>query len=106
MSKTGLAIAFGTGYVLGARAGRERYEEIRRMWARVSGSPTVQRAAEKTKEVAGDQAKRSLYAVQRGVEKAGTAVKERLHRDGESDMDAAAGTTTWTTDELGTAGSP
>jgi len=79
--KTGLLIGLGTGYVLGARAGRGRYEEIRAAWSRLSGSPAVQRAAEKTKEVAGDGAKKTLHAVQSGVGKAGTAVKDRLNKE-------------------------
>ena len=82
-TKMTFLVGLGTGYVLGARAGRERYEDIRRLWSQISGSPTVQRAAEKTKDVAGEGAKKSLYAVQRGVEKAGSAVKERLG-DGEA----------------------
>jgi hypothetical protein len=81
--RLGLAIGFGAGYVLGTRAGRQRYEELRAYWHQFTGSPSVQRAAELTKEAAGEGAKRGLYAVQHGVEKAGTAVKERLNKDGE-----------------------
>jgi hypothetical protein len=35
----------GVGYVLGARAGRERYEQIVRLARRVAGSQTVQSTA-------------------------------------------------------------
>jgi hypothetical protein len=38
------------GYVLGAKAGRERYEQIRAGWAKFSGSPTVREKAETLKE--------------------------------------------------------
>ena len=41
MFATGLAI----GYVLGTRAGRERYEQIKRFAQRLADSPTVQEAA-------------------------------------------------------------
>ena len=78
--KLGLIIGFGIGYVLGARAGRQRYEQINAYWNRFTGSPTVQRAAGKAKEAAGGSAKRSLYAVQHGVERVGSAVADRLHR--------------------------
>jgi CBS domain-containing protein len=44
-------IAFGVGYLLGARAGRERYEQIMRWWDKVSNTPPVQRAAEQGKEL-------------------------------------------------------
>jgi hypothetical protein len=79
--KSGFLIGFGAGYVLGAKAGRQRYEEIRHWWNQFTGSPTVQRAAERTKAVATDASKRGLEVVQTGVEKAGSAVKDRLHKD-------------------------
>jgi len=103
--RLGLFIGLGAGYVLGTRAGRERFEQIRRTWERVSGSPTVHRATERASEVAGQQARRALYTVQSGVEKAGGAVKERLHGEagpteqvtgllaGEGSSGAPAGTT-------------
>lgn len=37
--RIGLAIGFGAGYVLGSRAGRARYEQIRHASARVWDSP-------------------------------------------------------------------
>lgn len=45
MKKIVLFGAVATGYVLGARAGRERYEKIRRTALRVKGNPTVQATA-------------------------------------------------------------
>ncbi len=83
--KLALIIGFGTGYVLGARAGRQRYEQIHAYWSRFSGSPAVHRATEKAKAAAGDGAKRSLYAVQHGMEKVGSAVADRLHHNNETD---------------------
>ena len=41
MSKLVTAGVFATGYVLGARAGRERYEEIRRAWERLTNHPRI-----------------------------------------------------------------
>ncbi len=79
--KSGFVIGFGVGYVLGAKAGRQRYEQIRQSWGQLTGSPTFQRVTERTKEAAGESAKKSLFAVQRGVEKAGTAVKDRLNKE-------------------------
>jgi hypothetical protein len=40
-----LAIGFVIGYILGARAGHERYEQIRRLSSMVSDSPAVQGVA-------------------------------------------------------------
>ena len=45
MSKLGMLAAGAVGYVLGARAGRERYEQIRRATRGLSESPAVQSAA-------------------------------------------------------------
>jgi hypothetical protein len=43
--KLSFLLGAATGYVLGARAGRERYEAIVRVSRRVGGSQTVQSAA-------------------------------------------------------------
>jgi hypothetical protein len=83
-AKSGFIVGFGVGYVLGAKAGRQRYEQIRHWWEQFSGSPTVQRAAGRTVDMAGEGARRGMHAVQQGVEKAGTAVRDRLHRTDES----------------------
>ncbi len=42
------------GYVLGARAGRGRYEQIKRVSGKVWGSKPVQAGVDKAKSVAGD----------------------------------------------------
>lgn len=45
MKKLGLLVAAGVGYVLGTRAGRERYDQIKANAEKVSRSPAVQNAA-------------------------------------------------------------
>ena len=40
-----LVIGIGIGYVLGSRAGRERYEQIKRWSSSVADHPAVQGAA-------------------------------------------------------------
>ena len=39
--RLGLIIGGAVGYVLGARAGRERYEDIKRWWAAARKHPAV-----------------------------------------------------------------
>ncbi len=56
MSKLPYLIAGGAGYVLGARAGRERYEQIRSTFLRVKSNPTVQSTARSAAESAKDAA--------------------------------------------------
>ena len=45
VAKLSFLAGFGAGYVLGARAGRERYEQIRRAWEHAKDDPRLQSAA-------------------------------------------------------------
>jgi hypothetical protein len=56
MKKLTLLAAAGVGYVLGARAGRGRYEQIAGGARRVAGNPKVQAAASKAQETVAHQA--------------------------------------------------
>lgn len=56
MRKLTLLLAVGVGYVLGTRAGRERYEQIRRTFLNVKDDPRVQNAAHTVAETAKEQA--------------------------------------------------
>ena len=72
--KFGLLVGLGAGYVLGARAGRERYEELKATWDQFMGNPSVQRAVSRGKEAMETGAQRGI----RAVEEAGEAVKDRV----------------------------
>jgi len=50
MRKFTLLLAGGIGYVLGAKAGRTRYEQIRNIARKISGNPTVQSVVERAEE--------------------------------------------------------
>ena len=43
--RLGLMIGGTIGYVLGARAGRQRYEDIRRWWAAARRNPSIEQVA-------------------------------------------------------------
>ena len=45
MAKLSFIAGFGAGYVLGARAGRARYEQIRRAWSQAKDDPRLQSVA-------------------------------------------------------------
>ncbi|MCF6743145.1 MULTISPECIES: hypothetical protein [unclassified Blastococcus] len=45
MAKLSFLAGFGAGYVLGSRAGRERYEQIRRAWEHAKDDPRLQSLA-------------------------------------------------------------
>lgn len=70
----GLIVGFGAGYVLGARAGRERYEELKASWDQFMGNPSVQSVVHRGKDAASSGADAGI----RAVGKATDNVKERL----------------------------
>lgn len=55
MKKLILLVAAGAGYVLGAKAGRERYDQIRRTFTNVKEDPRVQSAASTVAQTAKEQ---------------------------------------------------
>lgn len=54
--KAGLVIGLAVGYVLGTRAGRERYEQIKTQWLKVWNLDPVQEQVGKVKDFAKSQA--------------------------------------------------
>lgn len=56
MKKLTLLLAAGIGYVLGTRAGRERYEQIKAMAIKVKDDPRVQEKANEAAHFAKEQA--------------------------------------------------
>lgn len=45
MKKFSFLLGLAVGYVLGSRAGRQRYEQLLRAWRQVRDNPSVQEAA-------------------------------------------------------------
>jgi hypothetical protein len=54
--KIGLVVGLGVGYVLGTRAGRERYEQIKKQWLKVWNLDPVQAQVAKVQDFAKTQA--------------------------------------------------
>lgn len=69
MSRITMVLAFGAGYVVGARAGRERYRQIRDRARAVWESDPVQ-----------EQAARAQEATRAGASRAGEAARTQLSR--------------------------
>jgi hypothetical protein len=67
--KIGLVVGLGVGYVLGTRAGRERYEQIKTQWLKVWNLDPVQDQVEKVKGYVGDKAAAVPGAIWTGVQK-------------------------------------
>jgi hypothetical protein len=85
MRKMTMLVSGGIGYVLGSRAGRERYEQIRGMAMKVKGNPTVQAKAQQ----AADLAKEAAPVVKEKVADAAGAAKDKMSggTDTGSDVD-------------------
>ena len=73
--KIGIVLGFGVGYVLGARAGRERYEQIRATAARLRRAPVVARPLDAAGQRVSDIVRAGGEHV---TDKVADAVKERL----------------------------
>ncbi|MEV5571371.1 YtxH domain-containing protein [Spirillospora sp. NPDC052269] len=79
------------GYLLGTRAGRERYEQIKQASRQVAGSPAVQGAAGAVRERASDAGER---VVEKARERGGALAKgsrRRSHREKAKAEKASAG---------------
>jgi hypothetical protein len=73
------------GFVLGARAGRERYEQLKRLGRRVADSPAAQQAAGAVQAQAAGLAKSARQKVTGGLQdKVGGHVPGLRHRNGSS----------------------
>jgi len=77
MGKLGMLVGFGAGYVLGARAGRERYEQIMGKMRKVKEDPRVEAAAEQAVGVAAAQAQHARESASDLAAQAGAMVKEK-----------------------------
>jgi len=73
--KAGLVIGLAAGYVLGARAGRQRYEQIKTQWLKVWNLDPVQKQVVKVKAAAADAAKAVPGVLWNGVKKVSDAVQ-------------------------------
>ena len=65
-------VGLGVGYVLGTRAGRRRYEQIKSVAVRVWDSPTVQKQVHTVQDYAADRIGDLGTAVTEGVKRAVT----------------------------------
>jgi len=90
MRKTTLLVAGTIGYVLGARAGRERYEQIRGTVQRLKSNPTVQQTAQK----AADTAKDVAPGVKQKATEAAQSATEKVKGDSSSNGVKLEDTTT------------
>ena len=67
--RLGLVIGFGSGYYLGAKAGRQRYEQMRNFIDRARNSDLAETAADKARAVVDLGMERARDLVERGDER-------------------------------------
>jgi hypothetical protein len=79
--KFGFLVGFGAGYVLGAKAGQDRYEQLRRLYENLISSPQFQQASGKAKGAVGTGFEQARGAASEGVSKVTGAVRERRSED-------------------------
>jgi thioredoxin-like negative regulator of GroEL len=72
--------AFAAGYVLGAKAGRERYEQIRKVTNAVATNPPISKLIDESKALA-----------DAGTTKAREALSDQMHQASDSIRERAAG---------------
>jgi L-aminopeptidase/D-esterase-like protein len=87
MRKLTLLLAVGVGYVLGAAAGRQRYEQIKNAAFRVKEDPRVQSAASTVADTAKGQAPVVAQKVSQAAGAAASAAAARSPFGGSSDSD-------------------
>ncbi|MFD5824805.1 YtxH domain-containing protein [Lentzea sp. NPDC060358] len=66
----GIMVGAAIGYVLGAKAGRERYDQIVRLWHRFTSNPTVRKTASQAKDKAFEAAHQAKDLAADAAEKA------------------------------------
>ena len=77
--RTGLIVGLGTGYVLGAKAGRERYEQIAAAWARLRGIEDSDAAADRGAPPAEMPPSRTRRALGSGLRSASAVIRDRVN---------------------------
>lgn len=79
MKKLPLLFAASAGYVLGARAGHERYEQIRAQAQKIARNPQVQRASHKAQDAAAQQASAAAAVAKEKANDVASTVNDKMH---------------------------
>ena len=85
MKKLPLLAAAAAGYVLGARAGRQRYEQIAGAARKVADDPRVQRVAHRAQDAAAQQAAAAAEVAKDKVTSAASTAADKV-RGGDSQI--------------------
>ena len=99
--RLGVVTGFCAGYYLGAKAGRQRYEEIQRTLDKMRASDVYETATTKVKAIVDEGVDKAKSVVDEGAEKARSLVDEGVEKakslaDRSSNTDADESSTTGT----------
>lgn len=83
LKKLTLVAGFGAGYVLGAKAGKERYAEIEAKFREVAGRPAVQSATSSVIDTASGVADTAKQTINDKVE----TITDKVGKAGKGDRD-------------------
>ena len=75
--RLGFLVGFGAGYVLGAKAGHERYDQLVRLYDNLKASSAWQQATGKAKDAVGTGLEQAKDVASGGVSKVTSAVKDK-----------------------------
>lgn len=87
--RPGLLIGFGAGYVMGSKAGHERYKQIQDLWHRLTSSAQAKQLShevQQTMSTVGDavshKASEGVDAVSEGLEHARERISQTTEHNG------------------------
>jgi hypothetical protein len=81
--RLGLLVGFGAGYVLGAKAGKERYEQLNRLYENLTKTSAYKKARHNVKDAVGTGFETAKDAAAGGVSKAKDKVSGSSSRPGD-----------------------
>ena len=80
MKKLMLLVGVGVGYVLGTRAGRQRYDQMMGKAQQMMRNPRVQQKAEQVRHVAEEKADQVQHVVQEKTQQVTNAAQEKTQQ--------------------------
>ncbi len=76
------AIVFGIGYILGSKAGRDRYEQMRRAYRRATSNEHVRKVIDQGKDAVETSTAQVRGAVADQLANAGDAIRDKVDGNG------------------------
>jgi hypothetical protein len=78
-----IVLAFGAGYLLGTKAGRDRYEQLRRAYRRATSNESVRKVIDQSKDIVDEKTAGVRGAVAEQLSTAGEAIRDRADGNGQ-----------------------